>query len=167
MKEAHLTVHPEYAIGRISPRLFGAFLEPIGSMVNGSMYNPEHPTADKQGLRSDFIDSLKLAGLRCVRLPGGNFVSGWQWKDSIGLRSERKTHLDTAWAQFITNEIGHDEYLTWAEKAGAEAIYTVNLGTGTIQDAMDCVEYTNFEGGTFWSDKRRLNGHKEPYNVKI
>ena len=84
MKKAKLTLHPSYKIGEISPRLFGAFLEPIGSMVNGSMYNPKHPTADDQGMRGDFIAGLKEAGLPCVRLPGGNFVSGWDWKQSIG-----------------------------------------------------------------------------------
>jgi alpha-N-arabinofuranosidase len=50
-KKATVTVHPAYKIGNISPRLFGAFLEPIGSMVNGSMYNPKHPTADDKGFR--------------------------------------------------------------------------------------------------------------------
>ena len=70
------------------------------------------------------------------------------------------------WFQYIRNDVGHDEYLQWAEKAGTEAIYTVNLGTGTLQDAADCVEYTNFEGGTFWSDLRKKNGHEKPYGVK-
>ena len=166
MKKATLTMHPDYRIGDISPRLFGAFLEPIGSMVNGSMYNPKHPTADAQGMRADFYTALKEAGLPAVRMPGGNFVSGWQWKDSIGPMAERKTHLDPAWFQVIPNDVGHDEYLGWAEKAGAEAIYTVNLGTGSTQDAMDCVEYTNFAGGTYWSDLRRKNGHEAPYGVK-
>ncbi len=166
MKKAKLTLHPDYRIGDISPRLFGAFLEPIGSMVNGSMYNPKHPSADEQGLRSDFYTALKEAGLPAVRLPGGNFVSGWQWKDSIGPKTERKTHLDPAWFQYIPNDVGHDEYLQWAEKAGAEPIYTVNLGTGTMQDAMDCVEYTNFSGGSYWSDLRKKNGHEAPYGVK-
>ena len=166
MKKARITVHPDYRIGEISRRLFGAFLEPIGSMVNGSMYNPKHPAADGQGLRSDFYGALKEAGLPAVRLPGGNFVSGWQWKDSIGPKEQRKTHLDMAWFQYISNDVGHDEYLQWAEKAGAEAVYTVNLGTGTLQDAADCVEYTNFPGGTWWSDLRRKNGHEKPYGVK-
>jgi len=166
MKKAKITVHPGYRIGGISPRLFGAFLEPIGSMVNGSMYNPKHPTADAQGMRGDFIRCLREAGLPAVRLPGGNFVSAWQWKDSIGPVAERKAHLDLAWFQYITNEVGHDEYLQWAEKTGAEPIYTVNLGTGTLQDAVDCVEYTNHEGGTWWSDLRKKNGHEKPYNVK-
>ena len=166
MKKATLTLHPDYRIGDISPRLFGAFLEPIGSMVNGSMYNPKHPEADGQGMRRDFYRGVKEAGLPAVRLPGGNFVSGWQWKDSIGPAAERKTHLDPAWFQVIPNDVGHDEYLQWAEKAGAEAIYTVNLATGSVQDAMDCVEYTNFEGGTWWSDLRKKNGRERPYRVK-
>ena len=167
MKKARMTVHPDYRIGKVSPRLFGAFLEPIGSMVNGSMFNPKHPTADGQGMRQDFIEGLKAAGLPAVRLPGGNFVSAWQWKDSIGPIPERKAHLDLAWFQYITNEVGHDEYLQWAEKVGAEPIYTVNLGTGTLQDAADCVEYTNHEGGTWWSDLRKKNGHAKPYDVRI
>ena len=62
MKKATLTLHPDYRIGDISPRLFGAFLEPIGAMVNGSMYNPKHPSADEQGMRMDFYTALKEAG---------------------------------------------------------------------------------------------------------
>ena len=166
MKHCTITLNPDFRIGEISGRLFGAFLEPIGSMVNGSMYNPKHPQADSQGLRKDFYSALREAGLPVVRLPGGNFVSGWQWKDSIGPRENRKTHLDMAWFQYIPNDVGHDEYLQWAEKAGAETIYTVNLGTGTLQDAADCVEYTNFPGGTWWSDLRRKNGREAPYGVK-
>ena len=166
MRKAKLTLHPSFRIGEISPRLFGAFLEPIGSMVNGSMYNPKHPTADDLGLRRDFMDGLRAAGLPSVRLPGGNFVSGWNWKDSIGPRAQRKTRLDLAWHQFIPNDVGHDEYLRWAERVGAEALYTVNLGTGTMSDAADIVEYTNFERGTYWSDLRRQNGHAAPYKVK-
>ncbi|MBO7650362.1 MAG: alpha-L-arabinofuranosidase [Lachnospiraceae bacterium] len=165
-KKATITVHPNFEIGEISNRLFSAFLEPIGTMVNGTMYNPKHPTADEQGFRTDFINALKATGLPAVRLPGGNFVSAWQWKDSIGPKSERKVHLDPAWYQYITNEVGHDEYLQWAEKVGTEPLYTVNMGTGRTQDAMDLIEYTNHEGGTYWSDLRRKNGHEKPYGVK-
>ena len=62
-KTTKLTLHPKFTIGEISPRLYGAFLEPIGTMVNGSMYNPKHPTADSQGFRQDFIAALREAGL--------------------------------------------------------------------------------------------------------
>ncbi len=165
-KKANITIHPSFTVGEISPRLYSAFLEPIGTMVNGTMYNPKHPTADELGFRRDVIDGLKESGLSYIRLPGGNFVSGWDWKDSIGPREERKTHLDLAWYQYITNEVGHDEYLQWAERVGAEPMYTMNLGTGDIRDAISLVEYTNHAGDTWWSDLRRKNGHEKPYGVK-
>ena len=104
---ARIYIHPNFIIGDISPRLYGAFLEPIGTMVNGSMYNPKHPTADQNGFRRDWIEALKATGLPAVRLPGGNFVSGWDWKQSIGPREQRKAQLDTAWTQYYTNEVGH------------------------------------------------------------
>ena len=79
----------------------------------------------------------------------------------------RKTHLDLAWFQYITNEVGHDEYLQWAEKVGFEPMYTINLGTGDINDAIYITEYTNHKGGTYWSDLRRKYGHEDPYGVKV
>jgi alpha-N-arabinofuranosidase len=165
-KKATVTVHPAYEIGEIDKRIYSAFLEPIGSMVFGSMYNPNHPTADKHGLRKDFIDAVKNAGLPAVRLPGGNFCSGWDWKDSIGPLDKRKTHLDLAWFQYYDNKVGHDEYLRWAENAGVDPLYTVNMGTADINDAVYLVEYTNHEGGTYWSDLRKEYGHEKPYGVK-
>lgn len=165
-KKAKVTLHPGFPIGEISPRLYGAFMEPIGTIVNGSMYNPKHPTADANGFRQDFINALKEAELPALRLPGGNFVSGWEWKDSIGPMEKRKAHLDLAWHQYIPNDVGHDEYLQWAEKIGTEPMYTINLGTGRILDAIHIAEYTNHEGGTYWSDLRKEYGREKPYGVK-
>ena len=165
-KKASILVHPSFKIGDISPRLYGAFLEPIGTMVNGSMYNPKHPTADAQGFRKDYLEAIKSSGVPAIRLPGGNFLSGWDWKDSIGPMAERKVRLDPAWKQYIPNDVGHDEYLQWTKMTGAEPMYTINLGTGDINDAMKILEYTNHEGGSYWSDLRRKNGHEAPYGVK-
>ncbi len=166
-KKAKITVHPAYEIGEISPRIYSAFLEPIGNLVEGAMFQPKHPTADEKGLRHDYIEAIKATGLPATRLPGGNFVSGWDWKESIGPVDKRKTVLDIAWHQYYTNEVGHDEYLQWAEMAETEPLYTINLGTGDINDAIKCMEYTNHPGGTYWSDLRKEYGHEEPYKVKI
>ncbi len=163
---ARIHIHPNFIIGDISPRLYGAFLEPIGTMVNGSMYNPKHPTADQNGFRRDWIEALKATGLPAVRLPGGNFVSGWDWKQSIGPREQRKAQLDTAWTQYYTNEVGHDEYLQWTQAIGAEPMYTLNLGTGGLNDALHLVEYTNHRSGSYWADLRRKYGREAPYGVK-
>lgn len=166
-KKAKVTIQPDYRIGTVADRMFGAFLEPIRSWVSGGVYNPSHPEADEAGFRRDVIRAVREFGMPAIRLPGGNFVSGWDWKDSIGPKSQRKAHLDLAWRQYETNEFGHDEYLQWARKAGVEPLYTLNLGTGDINDAIACVEYTNHEGGTYWSDLRKQNGQADPYNVKI
>jgi alpha-N-arabinofuranosidase len=166
-RKATITVHPAFRIGEISSRLYGAFLEPIGTMVNGTMFSPGHPTADDKGFRRDFISALRETPLPVIRLPGGNFVSGWDWKDSIGPKELRKAHLDLAWHQYIPNDVGLDEYLQWSERVGTEPLYTINLGTGDLNDAIYIAEYVNHEGGTYWSDLRRKNGHEAPYGVKL
>ena len=166
-KKAKITLHPSYKIGRLEKRLYGSFLECVGTLLNGSVYNPAHPSADENGFRRDIIEAVRESGMPAVRLPGGNLVSGWDWKDSIGPKDKRRSHLDLAWRQYLSNDVGHDEYLQWAEKAGCEPMYTINLGTGDINDALSIIEYTNHPGGTYWSDLRKQNGHKDPYGVKI
>ncbi len=164
-RKTKVVFHPDYRIGKIDRRLFGAFLEPIGDWVYGGIWNPEHETADDLGFRKDILEQVKELGIPAVRLPGGNFTSGWAWKDSIGPAEQRKAHLDLAWRQYETNQVGHDEYLEWARRVGTEPLYTLNLGTGTIQDAMDCVEYTRIEDGTYWSNLRKQNGYEKPHQV--
>ena len=166
MQKANVVFHPAYQVSEISPRLFGAFLEPLGSLVDGSMYNPEHPTADEEGFRQDYMEALRKSGLPAVRLPGGNFVSGWDWKGSIGPKDQRKAQLDLAWCRYETNAVGLDEYLRWSEKVGFEPLYTINLGTDSLKDAIHLVEYTTHEGGTYWSDLRKQYGHPAPYGIK-
>ena len=102
MQKAKVTVHPDYRIGEIDRRLFGAFLEPIGGWVYGGIWNPNHPLADDYGFRKDILEMTRELGIPAVRMPGGNFTSGWEWKDSIGPREERKKHLDLAWRQYET-----------------------------------------------------------------
>ena len=89
-KNAKVTIHPSFEIGEISGRLFGGFLEPSprGS-VHGMVYNPTLEDVDEQGFRRGLIDALKEAKIPCVRLPGGNFISCWDWKDTIGPKEER------------------------------------------------------------------------------
>ncbi|MGE5614025.1 MAG: alpha-N-arabinofuranosidase [Bacillota bacterium] len=166
-KKAKVTINPDYKISKVEDRIFGAFLEPIRSWVYGGIYNPRHPEADELGFRQDIIRAVREFGVPAVRLPGGNFVSGWDWRDSIGPVEKRKAHLDLAWRQYEPNLVGHDEYIEWTKRAGVEPLYTINLGTGDINSAIECIEYSNHPGGTYWSDLRKKNGHPEPYGIKI
>jgi alpha-N-arabinofuranosidase len=166
LKKAKVTVHPDYKIGKVEKRLFGAFLEPIGNTVYGGIYNPKHPTADDIGFRQDILNAVKEFDLPAVRLPGGNFVSGWDWKESIGPPEKRKTQLDLAWFQIEPNITGHDEYIEWAMRANTEPMYTINLGTEDIKSAMHLVEYSVCTGGTYWSNLRKEYGHSDPYPIR-
>ena len=162
-----ITVHPDYRVAHIERELYGCFLEPIHNWVYGGIYNPDHPTADDMGFRGDMLEAIRALGIPAVRLPGGNFTSGWEWRDSIGPKAQRKRHLDFAWRQIETNAVGHDEYLEWTRRAGATPLYTLNCGTADINSNIECVEYTNFEGGTYWSDLRRQNGYEKPHKVPV
>ncbi|MDR3120801.1 MAG: alpha-L-arabinofuranosidase [Clostridiales bacterium] len=166
-KTAKVTLHPDYKIGEVDKRLYGSFLEPIGSWVYGGIYNPRHPTADDLGFRRDIIDGIREFGLPILRFPGGNFISGWDWKGSIGPKDQRKAQLDLAWFQYEPNQVGHDEYIEWCKRIGAEPMYTINVDSEDLKSAFNLVEYCNHPGGTYWSDLRKKYGHADPYGIKL
>ena len=165
-KKAKLTVDRAYRIGEVDRRLFSAFLEPIGPTVSGGYFRPGHPASDEEGFRKDVLDAVRELGIPAIRLPGGNFVSGYDWRDSIGPKEGRKAFLDLAWRQVEENRVGLDEYMDWCRKAGADPLYTLNLATLDLRASANCVEYCNHPGGTYWSDLRRKYGHEAPYGVK-
>lgn len=150
---------------KVDNRLFGSFLEHMGRAIYGGIYEPDHPKADENGFRKDVLELVKELNVSVVRYPGGNFLSGYDWKDGIG--EDRPRRLDLAWRTIETNEFGLDEFMKWAKKAKVEPMLAVNMGTGTPKDAAEMVEYTNFPKGTALSDSRRKNGQDAPYNVKL
>lgn len=89
MKRAKLKLDKDFTIGKVDKRIFSIFIEPIGDIVYGSIYNPDHPTADEQGFRKDVLKLMEELGSTAIRYPGGNFVSGYNWKDGIGPKDER------------------------------------------------------------------------------
>ena len=97
MKKASMILDRDFAIGRVDPRLYGSFIEHLGRAVYGGIYEPSHPTADANGFRQDVIDQVRRLRIPIVRYPGGNFVSGFNWEDSIGPRDQRPRRLDLAW----------------------------------------------------------------------
>lgn len=164
--KSKITVVKEFKIGQVDDNLFSSFIEQLGRAVYTGIYEPGHPTADSQGLRGDVMNLVKELKVSLVRYPGGNFLSGYDWKDGIGPKDKRPVRLDRAWHTIETNEFGIDEFVDWAKKSGTQVLAAVNMGTGTPQDAGDMVEYCNYPSGTYWSDLRIANGHKEPHNIK-
>lgn len=115
-QKANMTIDKEFVIGQIDERIYGSFIEHLGRAVYEGIYEPDHPSADEQGFRTDVIDLVKELKVPLVRYPGGNFVSGYNWEDGVGPVSERPRRLDLAWRTTETNEIGTNEFMDWAKK---------------------------------------------------
>ena len=167
MKQAKIILDKDYRVSRVDERLFGSFIEHLGRAVYGGIYEPGHPLADDLGFRTDVIEAVKKLGVPIVRYPGGNFVSGFHWEDSVGPVASRPKRLDLAWFTTETNEVGLHEFARWADRAGAEMMYAINLGTRGPEQARDIVEYANHRGGSKFSDLRIANGKKDPFNIKV
>ncbi|NGO07356.1 alpha-N-arabinofuranosidase [Streptomyces sp. HC44] len=164
---ARFTLDPAFGIGTVHPRLYGSFVEHLGRCVYTGIYEPGHPQADTDGLRRDVLELIRELGVTTVRYPGGNFVSGYRWEDSVGPREERPVRLDLAWNSTETNEFGLGEFMDFCAKTGMEPMMAVNLGTRGVEDALRLLEYSNHPGGTELSDRRAAHGAKEPYGIKM
>ncbi|WP_306316746.1 MULTISPECIES: alpha-N-arabinofuranosidase [unclassified Streptomyces] len=165
-QQAQLTVHPHFEVGDIDPRVFGSFVEHMGRCVYTGIHEPDHPTADRHGFRADVAELVTELGVTAVRYPGGNFVSGYDWRDGIGPVADRPTRLDLAWRSVEPNTVGPDEFLPWARRLGMDPVMAVNLGTAGVREAAELVEYTNLAEGTSLTRERAANGHPEPHRVR-
>lgn len=166
MAQATIYIDTNRVISTISPLLFSGFAEHMGRCIYGGIYDPASPHADEHGLRRDVLAALQDLNLRAVRYPGGNFLSGYHWEDGIGPKDQRPRRRDLAWRSTETNEFGTDEFLHFCHDLKVEPMLGVNMGTGTIQDAANLVEYCNAPAGTAYADMRVRNGHAAPYGVK-
>jgi len=164
---ATFTLDPAFTIAPVSRRTFGSFVEHMGRCVYTGIYEPSHPTADADGFREDVLALTRELGVSVVRYPGGNFVSGYRWEDGIGPVADRPVRRDLAWHSLETNEVGIDEFVRWARKAGVEIMYAVNLGTRGVQEALDVQEYLNQPDRTQLARLRAANGSAEPHGVTM
>lgn len=166
-KRANLILDKDFIISRVDERLYGSFIEHLGRSIYGGIYDPGNPKSDPNGFRQDVIEMVKKLNVSVVRYPGGNFVSGFNWEDSIGPRQQRPKRLDLAWFTSEPNEIGLHEFYDWCKKVGSQVMYAVNLGTRGPDAARNIVEYANHKGGSYWSDLRRKNGAERPFGITL
>jgi alpha-N-arabinofuranosidase len=125
------------------------------------------PTDNLQGFRPDTIALLRDLHAGMWRLPGGNFISDWDWHDSVGDVDKRPPMFDHAWNAMQSNDLGMDELMTLCTLIGVDPYITVNAGFGDSHSAAQEVEYMNGSASTRWGGLRAKNGHPEPYHVKF
>jgi len=167
VKTTRIYTDPHFPIAAIDRRIFGGFLEHLGRAIYEGVYQPNSPRADKEGLRADVLDALRGLGVSIVRYPGGNFASGYHWLDGIGPHENRPTVRELAWQSTETNQFGTDEFMKLCTRMNWKPMLTVNLGTGTPEEARNWVEYCNCPAGTKYADLRAANGFKTPHGVKL
>jgi alpha-L-arabinofuranosidase len=164
---SRIVLDKEYEIGAIDKRIYGSFIEHLGRAVYGGIYEPGHPSADSSGFRKDVLELVRELDVPVVRYPGGNFVSSFNWEDSVGPVDRRPRRLDLAWKSVEPNSFGLAEFASWAKAANTEIMYAINLGTRGIDAARDLVEYCNHPGGSYWSDLRKSHGSADPFGIKL
>lgn len=169
MRTARFALDPAFTIGEVDPRLFGSFVEHLGRCVYTGIFEPGHPAADADGLRTDVMELVRELGVTAVRYPGGNFVSGYDWEDSVGPVEERPRRLDLAWRSTESNRFGLSEFIGFVRRIGpgAEPMMAVNLGTRGVAEALALQEYANHPSGTARSDRRIAHGDKDPFGIRL
>lgn len=137
-EKAEIIIDKYFLTGKVDKRIFGSFIEHLGRAVYEGIYQEGSALSDEQGFRKDTLDLVKELQVPIIRYPGGNFVSGYHWEDSVGPKDKRPAKPDLAWGVIETNEFGLNEFADWSKKAGSDIMMAVNLGTRGPEDAKMC-----------------------------
>ncbi len=164
---AEYYINAAQKMGKINKEIYGHFSEHLGRCIYEGMYvgeNSDIPNVN--GMRTDVVEALKEIRVPVLRWPGGCFADEYHWKDGIGPKEKRKKMINTHWGGVVEdNSFGTHEYMELCRQLGCETYVNGNLGSGTVQEMSEWVEYMTFEGVSPMADLRAKNGHPEPWKV--
>lgn len=157
---ARMTVYPEDAIGRIHPGIYGHFSEHLGRCIyDGIWVGEDSAIPNIDGFRRDVLEALRKLKPPVIRWPGGCFADDYHWQDGVGPRQERPRRINIHWGEVIeTNEFGTQEFVRFCRMVGAEPYICGNVGSGTVRELREWVEYCNFEGDSTLARQRGADG---------
>lgn len=167
MKKTIINLHTAFKIAPVDPRIFGGFLEHMGRAVYEGVFEPQSAQSDADGYRKDVLDQLRRLDMTTIRYPGGNFASGYHWQDGVGPHNKRPKIRELAWQSIEPNQFGTDEFMRLCKIMDWTPMLTVNLGTGSPEEARNWVEYCNSPTGTHYADLRTSNGSQQPHAVPL
>ena len=153
----------------INKNIYGHFSEHLGRCIYSGLFVGEgSPIPNKNGMRTDVVEALKNIKLPVLRWPGGCFADEYHWEDGIGPKESRKRMVNTNWGGVVEdNSFGTHEFLELCEQIGCEPYINANVGSGTVREMAEWVEYLNSEGDSTVVKKRWANGRKDPWGVKF
>ena len=164
---AKLYINEKNKKGHINAEIYGNFSEHLGRCIYEGLYvgkNSDIPNTN--GMRNDVVQALKEMKLPVLRWPGGCFADEYHWKDGIGPKETRKKMVNTHWGGVTEdNSFGTHEFFELCEQIGCKTYINGNVGSGTVQEMSEWVEYMTFDGVSPMADLRKKNGHEKPWKV--
>lgn len=152
---------------RISRHLYGHFAEHLGRCIYGGFWvGPDSPIPNANGLRLDVVEALRRLQIPNLRWPGGCFADEYHWRDGIGPRDARPRMVNSHWGDVVEdNSFGTHEFMELCELLGADPYISGNVGSGTVKEMSDWVEYLTRDDDSPMATLRRENGRDEPWRV--
>jgi alpha-N-arabinofuranosidase len=168
LSSSQLIIHADQDKVTINKNIYGQFSEHLGHCIyEGLWVGDASPIPNTRGIRNDVVAALKKIKIPVLRWPGGCFADEYHWRDGIGSRSERPTMINTHWGGVTeNNHFGTHEFLDLCEQLGCEPYICGNLGSGTVAEMQQWVEYITFPGVSPMADMRKKNGHEAPWKLK-
>ena len=153
----------------INKHIYGHFAEHLGRCIyDGFWVDESLPVEKKDRIRLDIVKALKDIQIPNLRWPGGCYADEYQWKNGIGVRAERPVTINSHWGGVVEdNSFGTHEFLELCELLECEPYISANVGSGTVYEMREWIEYLNFAGSSTLTEMRKANGHEKPWGVKF
>ncbi|WP_310605203.1 alpha-N-arabinofuranosidase [Anaerosporobacter sp.] len=168
MKQVKLFVNAANQKSKINREIYGHFSEHLGRCIYEGIYvGEESSIPNKKGMRNDVVEALKEIKTPVLRWPGGCFADEYHWKDGIGPKEGRKRMVNTNWGGVVEdNSFGTHEFMELCEQIGCEPYIAGNVGSGTVQELAEWIEYMTFDGESPMANLRKKNGQEKPWKLK-
>lgn len=162
-----LYVNPKKHKGHINRELQGHFSEHLGRCIYEGVFVGENSDIpNTNGMRNDVVEALKEMQIPVLRWPGGCFADEYHWMDGIGPKESRKKMINTHWGGVVEdNSFGTHEFMELCRQLGCKTYINGNVGSGTVREMSEWVEYMTFDGVSPMADLRKANGQEQPWKV--
>ncbi|MBD2867464.1 alpha-N-arabinofuranosidase [Paenibacillus arenilitoris] len=163
-----VTINADMPAGTINRNIYGHFSEHLGRCIyEGIWVGEDSPIPNTNGIRNDVVAALRNINIPVLRWPGGCFADEYHWKDGVGPRESRKRMINTHWGGVVeNNHFGTHEFLMLCEMLECEPYISGNVGSGTVQEMSEWVEYMTFDGVSPMAQWREENGREKPWKLK-
>ena len=160
-----LTIHDDLPGAVISKDIYGHFAEHLGRCVEEGLWvGADSPIPNTRGIRNDVVEALRRIQIPVLRWPGGCFADEYHWRDGVGPRDTRVPMVNTHWGGVAeTNQFGTHEFFDLCEQLGTDPYVNGNVGSGTVREMQEWVEYITYDGSSPMADLRRANGREQPW----